>query len=179
MVSDLERHQTVSLSRSQTSLVSVVSAPSIPDEPYTVGLPIDSVSKSFTTLGQPGETVEELAAKLEQVLLSQQTPFSVVATGADLVVVGPKGIDFDVELTANMTHAVVEPAFLRINHQTGEPYGDLRVLESESTSFKLREFSTRTPAGDVVTIQTILVREINTANVFEVTREEILDPPSP
>jgi hypothetical protein len=165
------RGDIVSLSRAQSSVLEVLTAPVVPDEPYTVTLPINGVGKAFTYLGTPGETVNDVASGLELILLDQQTLYSVAVDQLipwRLAIVGPLGIDFDGVVTANLDFSIFEVAVL------GDPSGRLRVIHVENTLERLYHFWTRDRDGALTGIQQLQVRELNSSRVFDVKSEEVL-----
>ena len=176
------------MNRAQASLVTVLVAPVGPGEDYVVDLLINEKDgpRSFTFTSLGGETINDVAAGLELVLLAEQTKYSVavdVGVPWRLMVVGPLGEAFAVGVTANLQHDLTEEAFLSsrlpdLSTPTSEPLpvGDLRVIVAESVvGFGLREFATRrVPEGDVDEVNLLRVRELGTSNTFDVDSREIL-----
>lgn len=172
-MSDLERGDVVSLSRAQTSTVSIDAV--VVGQDYTVTLPINGVGRPFTHQAVVGDTTGSIADALEVVLLRDQTFYS-VAVGLlpnQLTIVGPLGFAFVVLVVANMTAALFEAA-VDAQDEDGESIGRLRVLEAESTSEKLRSYATRSAAGQVLELEDVLLKEVDGGRTFEVHRDQIL-----
>lgn len=173
-MSDLRRGDIVSLSTAQTSTATVDTATTGQD--YTVTLPINATPKDFTHTALTGQTVDDIADALELILLRDQTFYSVVVgpSSNQLTIVGPRGFTFVLAVTANMTAAVFESAVNAINDQTGDPIGDLRVVQAESSADKLRSYATRSADGTVLELEDVLLREVGKSTTFDVRRGEIL-----
>ncbi len=172
-MSDFAIGDIVSLSQAQTSTIDVLTTPVGP-EAYTVTLPINDTPVPFTFDAVGGETVAQVLAGLEQVLLDEQTLFSVAIDGVQLFVVGPLGFQFTVGVTSNLQTQVAENA-VRVDDFEGRQRGELRVVAAKSTLEKLREFSTRLgPGQPILDRNLLLVRELGSANVFEVFANEVL-----
>ncbi len=177
-MTDLARGDVVSLSRAQTSRVDVLTAPAVVDELYSITLPIGDVDKTFTFLGTPGETTSDVADGLETILLRDQTPFSVAVGPAPsaLTIVGALGQTFAPTTTTNLQASVPELAVLSVDNSEDPPrqIGRLRVIGDASTAGKIRSFTTRDRDGNLLQVEQISLRELDSGNLFEVDRSLIL-----
>lgn len=172
-MADYKLGDIVSISRSKTVRISVLTTPVDP-ELYTVGFPVGGIEKLFSFQAEGGETVNQIVAGLEAILTSDQTPYSAAVDGFDLFLVGPIGLDYALTVTDNLTYAVEEEAFTGVDNG-GRQLGPLKVIEAESTLAQLREFSTRiAPGAGILTRNLIRVRELNSGSVLEVFADQIL-----
>lgn len=175
-MSSFRRGDVVSLSRAQATLVTVLSTPAGPDEPYSVSLPVNGAPRAFTVLGQPGETLTALAARLEAALLDEQTVYS-VAVGADpttILVVGKLGLAFDASSSANVSTALTQSSVLAVEGHSGRPLGPIRVLAPTNTLERLREFWTIDRDRNVLFKNQLQGRELDTSNVFDFDASQVL-----
>lgn len=174
-MSDLNRGDKVALSRAQTSRVDVLTPPAIPNEPYTITLPINESPVAFTYLGQVGESADEVAAGLEIILLRDQTPFFIAIgpVASALAIVGDLGQAFTPTVSSNLSTSIFEEAVASLDG-LGNVIGPLRVIDAESSQEKIREFTTRDRDGNLETIEEVRLRELDSSNVFDVRRTEIL-----
>lgn len=175
-MSDFHRGDIVSLSRAQSILVSVLIDPQIPDDVYTIALPINGTSTDFSYVGQPGESINDVAAGLLAVLLNEQTVYS-AALGASpwtIVVVGDLGSSFGVSVTANLQADLVEASVLAVDTRTGLPIGPIRVLDPTDTLERLREYVTRDADGNLLSRNLVRGRELDSSNVFDFDASQIL-----
>lgn len=165
------RGDIVTLSRVQASEIIVVTTPALDGEAYTVTLPLNGAPKVFAlTDTLITDTVEDIASKLVAFLLNEQTHFSVAIDPImpwRVALVGPLGEDFEIGVTPNLQTAIVQTAVL------GSPPGRLRVIDSEGTVEKMRKFSTRDRDGNVLDIQLLLVRELDSSRVIEIRASDI------
>jgi len=174
-MSDLEIGDIVSLSHVQTSRVDVSATPGAPNTPYTVNLPINGNPKAFTHLGNPGNTLTQLASAIVAVLLRDQTHFSVAVgpVSTAFTIVGELGETFTLITTSNLTPSLVESA-VAATDGAGNLIGKLRVIQAESNFERLRKFTTRDRNQSTQEIELVLLRELNTSNLFDVERSKIL-----
>jgi len=175
-MSDYVRGDIVNLNRAQSSQVEILTVPTTEDEPYTITLPINEEYKSFTYLASVDDSLSDVAFGLEDVLEKEQTKFSVAVNDDQdaVVIVGPLGLSFEGTTSTNLRYSLIEDAVRAIRHDTGEKIGNCRVLASENSLEKLREYATRDRDGTVRIVNQIRLRELNSANVFEVEADEIL-----
>jgi hypothetical protein len=169
------RGDIVSLSRSQSLRLSAT-APIVPNEPYSVGLPVNGAVKTFQISGQPGQSTLDVALALVAALVDQQTVYSVAVglVAGDLVVVGALGFAYTAALTPNLTQDTIASAFLALEAGSGRPIGPIRVLESENTLERLREFWTRDRDGNLLPRNLIRGRELDTSNVLDFDATHVL-----
>jgi hypothetical protein len=179
MVSNLQYGDTVSLSRAQASRVTVLNAPGPGGEDYSVTLPINEEPKTFTYSGEAGETLNDVAYGLENVLLAEQTVYSVAVDGVSpwrLAIVGLLGETFEVGVSSNLQAELLIEAVSATNSRTGEQIGPGRITEADDSLRRLRHFSTRDAEGDaeVREVHQVQFRELGTGNRFEVDGDEVL-----
>jgi hypothetical protein len=152
----------VSLSRPQTSTVTVLSTPGGAGEDYSITVPINEQPRTFTYTADGTETLDEIASALEAVLLNEQTAYS-IAIGSPawvLAVVGRSGQDFDVSTTANLLPALAEEAV------EGARERPVRVLDAQTVYTRTRDRVT-------VLQERILGRELETAVPFEFDADDV------
>lgn len=176
-MSDLNRGDLVSLSRSQISQVTVDTLGG-PGTVHTITLPLNPpATRSFSYTEEAGDGTDDVALGLEVALLSRpgQSVYSVsTGPGADeLTIVGPLGVDFEVTVSALLTTLQLANA-VSAQDSDGVQIGLLRVVQSESNSLKLRSYATRTRDGVVVELEDVLLRELGSSRLFDVQRTEIL-----
>ena len=170
----LNRDDVVSLSRSQTTSVTITAA--VGSQVYSADLLInagDVRQFSYEALG--GDDASAIAAGLELSLVQGQTKYGVARAGPVLMLAGPLGEDFSVVVAADMTAALFEAAVSAVD-PVGEQIGPLRIVVPDSIlGFPPRRFATRlVPDRQVVERHRLLCQEVGGGRRFDVDSSEIL-----
>lgn len=179
MVSVYKPGDIVSANRAQATTLAINAAPLVDDTPYSVTLPINGVPLTFGVEASPPSTIAEVAALLLAELQNAQTVYGVALVDGvpgQLVVLGRRGLAFEVSSTANITRATVQTA-VRVDTEDGSMMRDLIVISSENSFFApgQREYYTRTvPGNEIVYKNRLEVRELDTGHRFEIDSAEIL-----
>lgn len=155
------------MSRAQATRVAVTVAPVAPTT-YFVQLPHNGTPRQFAFQATAGQTTAQVAAGLLEVLLDQQTVYSVAIdplAPSELMIVGPLAETFAVTVAAGMTQTLVQTAIVGFPSR-----GRLIVVLAESLyGLPPREFATRTvPEGVLETRNVLSVREEHSGDIFEI-----------
>lgn len=183
---DVRLNDRVSLSRVQVSEVEVLSAPPAPTTfALTLPTPVNGGTRTFEAAAAPGDTVAQIAERLQQQLTDLQTPYVVERVAGVLVLVGPIGFSFDPVVTPTyMTSRLVTPAVSWTGPTGDRQIGVCKVIDCNDSPVgsprgsaivgRRRRYYTRDRAGVVSFRWDVLIQEENTSNFYEVQVDQIL-----